>query len=671
MEKMKPRSRTKEVEDLTGKKFGRLTVLGRAADRYDKDGKVKRYWLCECDCGTQKEVRERALKEGTTKSCGCLQKEKLKITQKNNVKDLTGQKFGHLTPKYYDPNYINKNGKIHPVWWCECDCGNPELIPVSSNNLKGGHTTRCNKCPKYEDLTGMKFGRWTVLYRTDDYISPKGHHIIMWMCQCECGTIRPVAASQLKSGESKSCGCLHREIVSNIASNHDMIGKRFGRLVVKEEAGVINGVINWLCDCDCGNEVITSGVSLRGGVTRSCGCLQKDRAKEVAKKRRTPFKYEIGQVVKTNIGSITITDRFRDEEKDNGKFYLYDCNICGYHCDKEHAINEHTLNKGHGCSICGGGNAVQKGINDIGTTAPWMIPWFKNPEDADIRSIGNRDVIDFKCPYCGYEFQKRLSNAYSSRLNCPLCDDGYKYPEKFMMSFLTQLGVNYKFQLTKTTFKWCDKYKYDFYLTDYNTIIETHGEQHYFNKGAFKITVEEQQGIDRIKEDLAIKNNVKYIVIDCRYSKLDWVKNSIIQQLGNLFDLSNIDWNKCQSDALKSLVKEICDYYMNNNKPSTIELNNIFHIRYSTIGKYLKQGAEIGWCDYDPKVALQNSRKKNKNIKRLEAWYKDEYLGTFDCANDFIDYVKNNYNIKLCVSSVRNVCYNNQSETKGFKCQYV
>ncbi len=66
--------------DLTGQKFGRLTVMSRAENT--KDGKAK--WKCKCDCdGKIVEVRSTKLRSGETKSCGCLQKE---IISKCNTK---------------------------------------------------------------------------------------------------------------------------------------------------------------------------------------------------------------------------------------------------------------------------------------------------------------------------------------------------------------------------------------------------------------------------------------------------------------------------------------------------------------------------------------------------------------------------------------------------------
>jgi len=65
--------------DLTGRQFGRLTVLGRSKKR-DKHG-FQKWWDCRCQCGTEKPICGESLRSGNTKSCGCLRREK---TQKKN-----------------------------------------------------------------------------------------------------------------------------------------------------------------------------------------------------------------------------------------------------------------------------------------------------------------------------------------------------------------------------------------------------------------------------------------------------------------------------------------------------------------------------------------------------------------------------------------------------------
>lgn len=73
----------KVKEDLTGRKFGRLTVLKRIEDRISPSGRAVPQWLCECNCEehTKKIVEHRALIEGNCKSCGCIRKE-VQVNQK-------------------------------------------------------------------------------------------------------------------------------------------------------------------------------------------------------------------------------------------------------------------------------------------------------------------------------------------------------------------------------------------------------------------------------------------------------------------------------------------------------------------------------------------------------------------------------------------------------------
>lgn len=68
---------------------------------------------------------------------------------------------------------------------------------------------------KVKDLTGQKFGRWTVLSRAGNRVNQKSV-TVMWNCKCDCGTEKPVSGNSLISGKSKSCGCLNKEIISDL-----------------------------------------------------------------------------------------------------------------------------------------------------------------------------------------------------------------------------------------------------------------------------------------------------------------------------------------------------------------------------------------------------------------------------------------------------------------------
>jgi len=71
--------------------------------------------------------------------------------------------------------------------------------------------------PRAIDLTGRRFGRWTVLEYSHSAGVPKKRY---WLCKCDCGTVRNVASGDLLSGRSKSCGCLQREAAAKAQRKH-------------------------------------------------------------------------------------------------------------------------------------------------------------------------------------------------------------------------------------------------------------------------------------------------------------------------------------------------------------------------------------------------------------------------------------------------------------------
>lgn len=68
---------------------------------------------------------------------------------------------------------------------------------------------------QFVDLTGKRFGRLTVLYRADDYISPKGVKVVRYHCRCDCGNESDVQAGGLRNGTTQSCGCIQRDLMKS------------------------------------------------------------------------------------------------------------------------------------------------------------------------------------------------------------------------------------------------------------------------------------------------------------------------------------------------------------------------------------------------------------------------------------------------------------------------
>lgn len=126
---------------------------------------------------------------------------------------------------------------------------------------------------------GDKINRWILLEK----INKSGR--VYYKCQCECGTIKEVRADHLKSGNSKSCGCLQKEKVKN--NYIDLTNMQFGKWVVLEKADTPETTTNkgtfWKCRCECGTEKIVSGHSLRNGTSKSCGCIKSFGEERIAK----------------------------------------------------------------------------------------------------------------------------------------------------------------------------------------------------------------------------------------------------------------------------------------------------------------------------------------------------------------------------------------------------
>lgn len=144
----------------------------------------------------------------------------------------------------------------------------------------------------FKDLTGQKFGKLTVLYQ--DFDNPKADKRTYWMCQCDCGSEPKSIASQSllrKNRPTISCGCMRNAEGKNQGHGKvDMIGKRFGRLVVIKESDKRSGKRQKLmydCICDCGNPHTVCGETLRNGDVKSCGCLYDETRKTISKKYNT------------------------------------------------------------------------------------------------------------------------------------------------------------------------------------------------------------------------------------------------------------------------------------------------------------------------------------------------------------------------------------------------
>lgn len=119
-------------KDLTNQRFGDFVVKEMLYKyKYCKDGKTRTYCRCLGDDDKEYIIRMDALTSGATRRL-------YGVGMKNIKKDLTGMKFGLLTPLY---DTGNRNNTGHVIWHCKCDCGNE--CDVLSTNLLSKHTMSC------------------------------------------------------------------------------------------------------------------------------------------------------------------------------------------------------------------------------------------------------------------------------------------------------------------------------------------------------------------------------------------------------------------------------------------------------------------------------------------------------------------------------------------------
>lgn len=210
--------------DLTGKRFGSLTVIKRDYEIEQKHKNERQaWWECQCDlCGSKKSLRSSIIKKA--KTCGC--------------------KIG------------NHKG----------------IVPIAA--------TEASRLANKKNLIGKRFSRLLVIEEAeeDKQVYYNGKHKITWKCLCDCGNIHYATTECLTRGDTPSCGCITKENAKN--NLKDISGNRYGHLFVIKWLGTQNGNSKYLVKCDCGKEYEIYASNLIQGSTTSCGCIQESHGEE-------------------------------------------------------------------------------------------------------------------------------------------------------------------------------------------------------------------------------------------------------------------------------------------------------------------------------------------------------------------------------------------------------
>ena len=225
----------------------------------------------------------------------------------------------------------------------------------------------------------------------------------------------------------------------------------------------------------------------------------------------------------------------------------------------------------HRCGYChkGGGHSRVHWKDSLAYNYPQVVKMIAIKENnltfEDCYNIACKSdkKFYFKCLDCGMVSKKQtlLRHIVNGNSSCKYCSDGISTPNKFMTNTLKQLSIEFTTELNKSDFNWCGYFRYDFYLPKYNMIIEMNGGQHYEECTLTKRSLFEEQMNDLFKYKCAKNHIDNYIVIDCRYSTLEWMKENIIKELSSYFDLSNIDWELAWKESQNSLCVEAWKLY--------------------------------------------------------------------------------------------------------------
>ena len=377
----------------------------------------------------------------------------------------------------------------------------------------------------------------------------------------------------------------------------------------------------------------------------------------------TDYKYNIGEHIKDDKRDFIITNRFKhDSIRKSGyvekvKKYNLHCNIC----NADVSLTQGQIDKGTRCPCCTNRQVVP-GINDIPTTDAWMIPYFQGGYDeAKLYTSGSGQKIFPRCPDCGRisDIATYIYNIHRQKSITCICKDSISYPEKFIYSVLLQLNEPFEYQISKLTFPWIGKYKYDFYLPNYNTILEVHGIQHY----EFEDVIEN----DNLKRELAIHNGVNYIELDCRFSDCDYIKNALLNsKLSKVLNLECIDWNECNNFSKKNLCKEICEHFASGESVTNLSIE--YKISKNSIRRMLHVGNEIGLCSYDGKKEnILSSVNNENNVKETSIYTVDgNYIGTYKSAEYIADHSEEIVGKVLKVNSIYDCCNGRIKQYKGY-----
>ena len=119
----------------------------------------------------------------------------------------------------------------------------------------------------------------------------------------------------------------------------------------------------------------------------------------------------------------------------------------------------------------------------------------------------------------------------------------------------------------------------------------------------------------------------------------------------NEIDLNNIDWNKCEQDAVKNLAKEVCEDYAKNNTIFISALARKYNLSRPTIRKYLVNGTKFGWCTYNANESVLKHQKQTSVPIRVFDMAKN-LIGIYNSISQCADELSYIYNVNFYKTNI-------------------
>ncbi len=285
---------------------------------------------------------------------------------------------------------------------------------------------------------------------------------VKYICQCDCGGRTTARGYELRSGKKWCCGCKTKVTCEKRRKNY--VGQKFNKLTVIEMLYNYNscGQAYVRCVCDCGNETIKPCYGVTSGIIKSCGCDSRERTITGSRKDLTGQRF----------GRLVVQEMLWQYQ--NKKNYCR----CLCDCGNEKIVQNTMLTCGDTVSCgCYHRERTQELFRKdyTGMTNAYGTRLLRRTTE---RNSQGQEMWECQCGGCGSIFlasPTKVLNNHNASCGCVKSSNAEILIRDLLFTNDVQYIPEYRFD------DCCDirALPFDFYLTEYNKIIEYNGRQHF------------------------------------------------------------------------------------------------------------------------------------------------------------------------------------------------